>query len=205
MRDLLKCRGFTRQKTHLIPRKSDPEKQSLFLESYEETKAVNDGSDPILFSDAVHFLHNVHQSWYWSPKGRRPAFKSNTGRSRYNLLGGYSSSSGQYVGVKTENTVNAQNVAEWIDAIEAAFPEAKKMIVSVDDPRYFPAQLATAHLIGKRVQFVFLPPYSPNLNLIERLWKFCKKKVLSIYYGTFKKFMKAVDDFSVTCHSIRMN
>ncbi len=111
------------------------------------------------------------------------------------MLGGYSSKTGQYVGVKTEDTVNAQTVIAWIDAIEAAFPEAKKTTVYVDDARYFHAQLATAHLIGKRVRFVFLPPYSPNLNLIERLWKFCKKKVLSIYYSTFKEFMKAVDNF----------
>lgn len=97
--------------------------------------------------------------------------------------------------MKTEDTVNAQTVIAWIDAIEAAFPEAKRITVYVDNARYFHAQLVTAHLIGKRVRFIFLPPYSPNLNLIERLWKFCKKKVLSIYYNTFKEFMKAVDDF----------
>ena len=80
MRDLLKRYGYTRQKAHLIPGKADPEAQSFFLEAYRETKAENDGSDPMLFSDAVHFLHNVHQSCYWSKKGQRPSFKANTGR-----------------------------------------------------------------------------------------------------------------------------
>jgi len=67
--------------------------------------------------------------------------------------------------------------------------------VYVDNARYFHARLVKAHLIGKRVRFVYLPPYCPNLNLIERLWKFCKKKVLSVYYARFDQFTKAVDDF----------
>ncbi len=96
--------------------------------------------------------------------------------------------------MKTEDTVNAQTVLEWIDAIKAAFPEAQKITVYVDNTRYFHAKLVTAPLIGKRVRFISLPLYSPNLNLIERLRKFRKKKVLSIYYNTFKEFMKAVDD-----------
>jgi len=48
--------------------------------------------------------------------------------------------------------------------------------------------------VGRRVRLVYLPPYSPNLNLIERLWKFCKK-VLCRFYQTFSQFTEAIETF----------
>lgn len=91
--------------------------------------------------------------------------------------------------------VNAQTVLDFIDALEAAFPDAETIRVYVDNARYFHARLVKAYLVGKRVRFVYLPPYSPNLNLIERLWKFCKKTVLIKFYATFAQFTKVIDDF----------
>ena len=91
--------------------------------------------------------------------------------------------------------VNAQTVIALIDALEAAFPAAQRITLYVDNARYFHARLVKAHLLGKRVVFVYLPPYSPNLNLIERLWKFCKKRVLCYFYQTFAQFTTAVDTF----------
>lgn len=91
--------------------------------------------------------------------------------------------------------VNAETVCRFIAALEAAFPEAVCITVYVDNARYFHARLVKAYLIGKRVRFVYLPAYSPNLNLIERLWKFCKKKVLAIFYATFTQFTQVIDDF----------
>ena len=60
-----------------------------------------------------------------------------------------------------------------------------------------------AHLVGKRVVFVYLPPYSPNLNLIERLWKFCKKTVLVKFYATYAQFTQAIDAFFQELHRYR--
>ncbi len=79
--------------------------------------------------------------------------------------------------------------------MEQAYPDAERITVYSDNARYFHACLLKAHLVGKRVQFVYLPPYSPNLNLIERLWKFCKKRVLSRFYPTFKEFQQAIEQF----------
>lgn len=110
------------------------------------------------------------------------------------MLGGYAVT-GEYVGVETDGMVNAQTVICWIDRLEAAFPEAECITVYVDNARYFHARLVKAHLCGKRVHFVYLPPYSPNLNLIERLWKFCKKTVLIKFYATYARFTQAIDAF----------
>jgi transposase len=139
-------------------------------------------------------LHNVHPGCLWSQKGQRPALTANSGRKRYSVLGGYAVT-GEYVGVATDGMVNAQTVICWIDRLEAAFPEAECLTVYVDNARYFHARLVKAHLVGKRVRFVYLPPYSPNLNLIERLWKFCKKTVLVTFYATYEQFTQAIDAF----------
>ena len=148
-----------------------------------------------MFSDAVHFLHNLHPGCLWARRGKRPALCANSGRSRYSVLGSYSAVDGQYVGVSTVGMVNAQTVIALIDALETAFPDAEGITLYVDNARYFHARLVKAHLLGKRVVFVYLPPYSPNLNLIERLWKFCKKRVLCHFYQTFAQFTTAVDTF----------
>ena len=149
----------------------------------------------MIFGDAVHFLHNVHPRYLWARRGARPALTANSGRRRYSVLGGYSPLTQQHVGVQTEGMINAQSVIAWIDALQAAFPDAEQITVYVDNARYFHARLVKAHLLGKRVRFVYLPPYSPNLNLIERLWKFCKKKVLSVFYATFPEFTQAITTF----------
>lgn len=97
--------------------------------------------------------------------------------------------------MQTDATVNAQTVRLWIDRLEAAFADAECITVYVDNARYFHARLVKAHLVGKRVRFVYLPAYSPNLNLIERLWKFCKKTVLIQFYATYAQFTQAIAAF----------
>ena len=148
-----------------------------------------------MFGDAVHFLHNVHPGSLWAKKGVRPCLTANSGRKRYSVLGGYSPVSQRQVGIRTEGMVNALTVIAWIDALLAAFAEAEQITVYVDNARYFHARLVKAYLVGQRVRFVYLPPYSPNLNLVERLWKFCKKTVLVTFYPTFAEFIQVIDAF----------
>lgn len=109
----------------------------------------------------------------------------------------------QQVSIRTEGTVNAQTVIACIDALEAAFTEAECITVYVDNARYFHARIVKEYLVGKRVVFVYLPPYSPNLNLIERLWKFCKKKILIHFYPTFAQFTQAIDEFFEKLHQCK--
>ena len=149
----------------------------------------------MVFADAVHFLHNVHPGTLWAKKGCRPCLTANSGRRRYSVLGGYSVVDGTYVGLATDGRVNATTVIAWIEALEAAFPDASQITVYVDNARYFHARLVKAHLQGKRVRFVYLPSYSPNLNVIERLWKFCKKTIWVTFYATSAQFTQSIDAF----------
>ena len=57
---------------------------------------------------------------------------------------------------------------------------------------------------GSRIKLIFLPPYAPNLNLIERLWKYFRKVVLyNRYYATFAEFKQACLDFFANLRSHR--
>lgn len=65
----------------------------------------------------------------------------------------------------------------------------------MDNARYQRFNKVTEHAAKLGIDILFLPPYSPNLNLIERLWKFIKKKRLyNRYHETFCHFKEAIDD-----------
>ena len=70
------------------------------------------------------------------------------------------------------------------------------LYVICDNARYYRSKAVQEYLETSRVKLVFLPPYAPNLNLIERFWKFLKKKVLyNRYYETFDEFREACETF----------
>ena len=80
--------------------------------------------------------------------------------------------------------------------MEAAYPLAATIYVICDNARYYRSKLVSHFLETSKTQLVFLPSYSPNLNLIERLWKFMKKKVLyNKYYEQFNIFKQTTLEF----------
>jgi transposase len=82
------------------------------------------------------------------------------------------------------------------EQIEAAYPKAATITVFCDNARYYRSRAVREYLQTSRIKLVFLPPYAPNLNLIERLWKFFKKKTLyNRYFATFAEFKVACEDF----------
>src|SRR6201992_619791 len=63
----------------------------------------------------------------------------------------------------------------------------------LDNARYQKCRLVRDLALSLGIELLFLPTYSPNLNLIERLWKFVKKQCLySIYYNDFAVFKQAI-------------
>ncbi len=80
------------------------------------------------------------------------------------------------------------------DEIRARHLQAEQIILYLDNARYNHARVVSEHIDGTNVELVFLSSYAPNLNLIERLWRFAKDKVMSnTYYETFEQFIAAFD------------
>ena len=159
-------------------------------------KATLTEKDRYYFVDAVHPTHNPVLGYSWSPRGERPQVQSNTARQRLNLLGAYHSGTQDYVGLETTDNINAQSMLRLLDQLEVHQPEGR-IILICDNARYNHARLVRERLQNTdcRVEIMFLPAYSPNLNLIERLWRFMKDRILRDYYPTFADFRQAIVGF----------
>ena len=88
--------------------------------------------------------------------------------------------------VRYDDTINAQSTIQLFQRIKAHHPTAAYIHIICDNARYYRSQLIRDYLNDSKIKLVFLPPYAPNLNLIERYWKFFKKKIL---YGRFSKML----------------
>jgi transposase len=193
--DLLHRLGFSYKKPTHVPGKQDPAQQQAFLEEYTHLKASKSENDPIYFADATHPQHNSIPSYGWIKKGQEKELKANCGRQRLNINGAINietlePTTGFY------DTINADSTIDLFSKIEAKHPDAKVIYIIVDNARYYRSCLLKEYTEGTKIKLIFLPPYSPNLNLIERYWKFFKKKVLNNrYYETFDEFKLACQRF----------
>ena len=147
------------------------------------------------FADATHPQHNSVPSYGWIKKGTEKELKANCGRQRLNINGAIDIETLEPV-TSFYDTINAQAALDLFRKIEAKHPDADAIYIIVDNARYYRSRLLKEHVEGTKIKLIFLPPYSPNLNLIERYWKFFKKKVLNnCYYETFDEFKQACKSF----------
>ena len=196
MCDLLKRIGFVYKKPVLIPGKADPAIQHEFIEYYETIKATMGDNDKIYFVDGVHPQYNSMPAYGWIKKGVERPLESNTGRDRVNINGALDPDSLEVI-ASVEKTLDGPSTVEFLKKIEQQNPNAEKIVLIIDNARYYYNGDVVGYAANsKQLQLVYLPPYAPNLNLIERLWKFMKKKTLyNKYYPTFKEFKAALGDF----------
>ncbi|WP_083398570.1 transposase [Nitrosomonas communis] len=110
--------------------------------------------------------------------------RTHTGRQRLNINGAINTISLQAI-VRNDDTLNAQSTIQLFQQIEAHHRAAAYIHLICDHARYYRSQLIRDYLNDSKIKLVFLPPSAPHLNLIERYWKFFKKKILyGRYYST---------------------
>lgn len=188
MRDLLHRIGYEYKKPKLVPGNPDIEAQEIFAQQYEDFMWSKPDDIEVLFVDAVHPEHNAMAAYGWILRGEKRELKTNSGRQRLNLHGAINAETHQVTIIESE-TVNADSTIDLLTAIEQAYPLSKEIYVILDNARYHYSKTVKEFIAKSRIKLVFLPSYSPNLNLIERLWKFFKKKVL------YNKYHKDIDAF----------
>jgi transposase len=195
MTSWLEAHRFSYKKPAVVPGKANKEAQEAWIAKYEELKKSLQDDEAICFIDGVHPTHNTKPAYGWIRTGERKEIPTNTGRQRINLSGAIDIISKKVV-VKDDTTLNAASTIEFLKKIEAAYPAAKTVYVFCDNARYYRNKDVTKFLENSKIKMHFLPPYSPNLNPIERLWKWMNENILyNKYYEKFSEFKETVLGF----------
>jgi len=153
--------------------------------------AARAGNGQVFFVDAAHFVMGAFLCcvWCWV----RLLIRGASGRQRYSVLGAWNAVTQERVSITTDATVTAETMCALLRKIAALGLQGPITLV-LDNARYQHCALVMNLAASLNIHLEFLPSYSPNLNLIERLWKFIKKQVLyGRHYGTFADFRAAID------------
>lgn len=194
MTHLLHRLGFVYKKTKQIPGKVDLKKQELFKQEYQELKKTKESGDKIYFVDAAHPQHNNMPFYGWIYKGDAKTIKANTGRKRLNLNGALNLENLD-ITVLSEETIDAHAMMRLVLSLEDKQPTGKIYLIADNASYNHSYELQLFLDDHSRVRLKYLPPYSPNLNIIERLWRFFHQKHRDKYFEKFKDFEEAVLTF----------
>ena len=158
------------------------------LPALAEAKA---GVRQVFFVDAVHFVLGMFLCHLWS--SCRLFVRASSGRQRFNVLGAWNAVTHQFVSVCNTDVVNRDTFCELLQRL-AALGLPGPITLVLDNARYqhCAACIEEAKRLG--IELMFLPSYSPNLNLIERIWKFVKKEVLyGQHFPSFAHFRSRIE------------
>lgn len=205
VREYLKSIGMKRLKVGMIPSKADFEKQEKFLkeEMTPRLEEAKEGKRVVLFTDAAHFVLSPFLGFLWA--FARIFIKAPAGRKRFNVLGALNAINHELITVCNDTYINAESVCELLRNIADKYIGIPITLV-LDNARYQKCEVVKALAASLNIELLYLPAYSPNLNIIERLWKFVKKKCLwSKYYENFKDFKAAITDCLNQTHTTYKN
>jgi transposase len=179
--------------------KAQRDQQEAFVRRYEADRPVAGAATRRYFVDACHPIWGLELVYScWLLRGQRFLVGMGGGRKRLNILGAYSPQDHEYLDLRVpKGTISAAQVIELLSQMRERHPETKKFILYLDNARYQHARAVQEWAEAQKmhgVEFVldFLPAYSPNLNLIERLWKFLRKHALQQWHATYEAMQAAV-------------
>jgi transposase len=187
--------GFSFKKPKGTPAKADPVKQEAFIQAYERLLTETPDNEPILFGDGVHPTMATKVTYGWIRRGFNKPIGTTASRTRMNLMGALNLESMQ-VTIDSYETINSETMVKYFDHLKAAYPNAPKIHLIVDQGSYN-ISIVTQEAAKKRgIHLHYLPPYSPNLNPIERLWKVMNEHVRNNrFFESAREFRSAITNF----------
>ena len=177
----------------MIPAKANLDEQAAYLKQEIEPRLAQAqaGQRAVFFIDAAHFVLAPFLGFLWSLT--RLFMPAPTGRQRFNVLGALNAITHELITVTNDSYITAESVCVLLHKL-AALNLGVPITVFLDNARYQRCALVRMTAESLNIELCFLPAYSPNLNLIERLWKFVKKQCLySKYYADFTTFKGAIE------------
>jgi transposase len=168
--------------------------QATFVQEELEPrlKQARQGRRQVYFVDAAHFVFAPFLGCLWC--AARLFVRAASGRKRYNVLGALDAVTHRLIRVTNHDYINAESVCALLRGVAEASVGLPITLV-LDNARYQKCALVQTLAASLGIELLYLPSYSPNLNLIERLWRFVRKESLnSTYYEAFEQFTTAIDE-----------
>jgi len=192
VRQFLKSLGMKPRKVGQIPAKADVTAQEAFKAEQLEPRLAEakTGQRVVFFMDAAHFVFAPFLGLVWCFE--RLFVKAPSGRQRLNVLAALHATTRDIFTVTNLTYITSETVCELLRVLAGAHPGVLITVV-LDNARYQRCALVQSLAQRLGIELLFLPAYSPNLNLIERFWKFVKKQCLySKYYADHNSFQQAI-------------
>jgi transposase len=198
MTSWLHTNGFCYKKPHAVPAKADKEQQKKFIRHYNRLKKNAGKKEPIYFADSVHPQHQTQLTYGWILKGVRKEIATTGRQYRLNFIGGICLSGHRFI-YQQANKVDADSIALFLSNLRKFHPGKHWIHVIWDNAGYHRDQSIKEFAKALAIKLHYLPPYSPNLNPIERMWKIMHEQVTcNKYYETFSDFTEATTRFFKT-------
>jgi len=190
----LKEQGFVYKCPKAVPGKLDPEKQKAFIETYEALKKGLAPEEEIHFVDAVHPEHQSQLVCGWIKKGVEKTLQTSGKQLRLHFTGSVCLK-GMQIFTQEYETVDADAMIDFFKKLEGR-SKAPTIHIILDNARANKNKKLEEFLKTSKIKIHYLPPYSPNLNPIERLWKIMREtKTYNRYYESSVDFFKEIRGF----------
>src|ERR1700678_93939 len=191
----LHANNFYYKKPHAVPAKADKELQKKFILSYKRLKAKAGNNEPIYFADSVHPQHQTQLTYGWILKGERKEIATTPYQKRLNFIGGISLNGHRFTYQQVDK-VNAYTICGFLWKLRQTNPGKYRIHVILDNAGYHRNDEVKEFAKELGIKLHYLPPYSPNLNPVERVWKLMHEAVrYNQYYGKFSEFADAALGF----------
>ena len=199
--NLLHRLGYSFVKATPVPGKADRESQEEFIELYERLQRLY---HVIFFMDATHPEYAPVISYGWVKTGKRFEVKTNSGyRKRFNICGALEIGTRKLIS-KVFKTIDQESILKMLKKIRSKVPLKIRICLILDGASYHTADSVKKLAKELNIRLVSLPRYSPNLNLVERIWGLLKKKVLvNRYYDKYEDCRLAITKFLKSINSKR--
>lgn len=186
---------FSYKKPTGVPHKYSAETQQAFVDTYNQLKSEAD-DEPILFIDGVHPTQGTKLAYGWMPKGRKTIVETTGSRTRLNIMGALNLNDIGSTVIREYDTINSLNIGKFFIAIRESYPITQKAHIILDGAGYHRSELVQEWAYVMNIELHYLPPYSPNLNPIERLWKVMNESVRNNrYFASSKAFREEIHRF----------
>lgn len=191
----LKRQGFSYKKPKETPSKADPAKQAEFIAFYENLLNTTPEDEPIEFADGVHPTMATKVTYGWIKKGTDKLIKTTASRTRVNLMGSINLET-MDVSIGSHDSIDSSALTAHFKKLREKYPNAPNIHTILDRSGYNTSAQTKKAAKKHGILLHFLPPYSPNLNPIERLWKVMNEHVRNNkFFASAKEFRKAIVDF----------